>query len=222
MTPPPRSLIADDKVRIVVADDHLAIRSGLRLLLMREPDFDVVGEAGDAGDAVRSVVETSPAVLVLDLNMPGQTTSLAAIPQVRRRSPGTAIVILTMEADPSFARRALHAGAAGYVLKESAESELVDAVRTAAAGGTYVAPKLGAALATTTAESASPPDSLTGRELAVLRLVALGHTNGEIAERMIISVRTVEAHRAKLQRKLERWTRAALVRYALDHGLLAG
>jgi two-component system, NarL family, response regulator NreC len=159
-------------------------------------------------------------VLVLDLNMPGEPSSLDAIPRVTDVSPQTRIVVLTMQEDPEFAREALRAGASGYVLKEAAEAELIEAVRRAAAGQTYLNPRLGAALATAAAESAGPPDDLTEREVDVLRLVALGHTNAEIAGQLYLSVRTVESHRSHIQQKLRLTTRAELVRYALDRGLV--
>ena len=152
--------------------------------------------------------------------MPGDLTSLDAIPQVSERSPGTSVVVLTMQEDPSFARTALQAGARGYVLKDSANTELVAAVRRAAAGETYLAPRLGAALAATPAAPSGPPDDLTPRELEVLRLIALGHTNAEVGTQLYLSIRTVESHRAHIQQKLRRSTRAELVRYALDHDLL--
>jgi two-component system response regulator NreC len=208
-----------DEITVVLADDHAVVRSGLRLLL-DQAGLHVLAEAGDAGSALRSVLGYKPAVLVLDLNMPGEPTSLEAIPRVADVSPGTRVVVLTMQEDPAFAREALRAGAAGYVLKEAADSELVEAVRRAAAGETYLNPRLGAALATAPVASDGPPDDLTEREAEVLRLVALGHTNAEIAGQLYLSVRTVESHRARIGQKLRLSTRAELVRYALDHGLL--
>jgi two-component system response regulator NreC len=212
--------VGSDRVRIVLADDHAVVRSGLRMVLEREGDLEVVSEAGDAETALRMALGHKPAVLVLDLNMPGELSSLDAIPRVRDVSPATRVVVLTMQEDPEFARRALRAGAAGYVLKESADHELVDAVRRAAAGDTYLNPRLGAMLAAAPPETVGPPDDLTERELEVLRQIALGHTNAEIAERLYLSVRTVESHRAHIQQKLRRSSRAELVRYALDHGLV--
>ena len=209
-----------DEITIVLADDHAVVRAGLRLLLDQAGGLRVVSEAGDAGSALRTVLGHKPSVLVLDLNMPGELTSLDAIPKVGDASPGTRVVVLTMQEDPEFARRALQAGAAGYVLKEAADSELVEAVRRAAAGDTYLNPRLGAALAAAPAAPSGPPDDLSPREVEVLRLIALGHTNAEIAEQLFISVRTVETHRAHIQQKLRRSTRAELVRYALDRGLL--
>src|SRR3954451_9285270 len=217
----PSAAAANDTITIVLADDHHVVRTGLRLLLDAEDGFAVIGEAADAEAALRSVLGHKPSVLVLDLNMPGETTSLDAIPLVRERSPATAVVVLTMQEDPSFARHALRAGAAGYVLKDSANAELVEAVRRAAAGEAHLAPRPGAALAASPAEPPGPPDDLTPRELEVLRLIALGHTNAEIGAQLFLSIRTVESHRAHIQQKLRRSSRAELVRYALDHGLLA-
>ncbi|MCU0313215.1 MAG: response regulator transcription factor [Solirubrobacteraceae bacterium] len=209
---------ANGDIRIVIADDHEVVRAGLRLLLEAEPGFEVVAEAGDVDGAVRYSRGHKPQVLVLDLNMPGTMTSLDAIPQVHEASPGTNVVVLTMQDDPSFARSALQAGALGYVLKEAADNELIEAVQRAAAGDSYLNPRLGAALAAL--RPSSPPDELTDRETEVLRLIALGHTNAEIAEQLHLSVRTVESHRAHIQQKLRRTTRAELVRYALDRGLV--
>jgi two-component system response regulator NreC len=211
----------EDVTKIVIADDHAIVRGGLRLLLDKEPDLHVVAEAGDIADALRYVRAHRPQVLVLDLNMPGEP-SLPAIPRVADGSPDTRVVVLTMQNDPAFAREALQAGAAGYVLKESATNELVDAVRQVAAGETYLNPKLGAQLAAAPPEPSGPPDNLTERELEVLRLIVLGHTNTEIAAQLYLSVRTVESHRAHIQQKISRSTRAELVKYALEHNLLEG
>ena len=171
-----------EQITIVLADDHAVVRSGLRMVLERAGGFEVVSEAGDAESALRTVLGHKPTVLVLDLNMPGELSSLDAIPRVHDVSPGTHVVILTMQEDPEFARRALRAGASGYVLKEAADDELVDAVRRVAEGGTYLNPRLGALLAAAPPEPPGPPDDLTEREVEVLRLIALGHTNAEIAE----------------------------------------
>jgi two-component system, NarL family, response regulator NreC len=210
---------AAGQITIVLADDHSVVRSGLRMLLEAEEDLEVVAEAGDVDAAIRYVLGHKPTVLVLDLNMPGGS-SLDAIPTVEDASPGTAVVVLTMQEDPAFARQALTAGARGYVLKQAAGAELVQAIRAAAAGGTWLNPELGARMATTPVGPSDPPGDLTERELDVLRLIALGHTNGEIAEHLYLSVRTVETHRAHIQQKLGRSTRAELVRYALDNDLM--
>ena len=210
---------AGRKISIVLADDHRVVRAGLRLLLDSEPDFEVVGEAGDVSESMRKVSAFHPDVLVLDLNMPGEAT-LDVIPALRSEFPQTQIVVLTMQSDPAFARDALRAGALGYVLKEAADGELVQAVRQAADGVTYLNPMLGARLAAEPAERTAAPDMLSAREVEVLRLIALGHTNGEIASRLFLSVRTIESHRAHIQRKTGRMTRADLVSYAQENDLL--
>ena len=206
---------AAEAINIVLADDHEVVRAGLRLLLQGEDGLHVVGEAGDVPGALRLVEASRPDILVLDLNMPGPP-SLSAIAAVKDKC---AVVILTMQDDPIFAREALQAGARAYVLKEAAGAELVTAVRTAARGGTYLNPQLGARMATEDPAVAAPPDDLTEREVEVLRLIALGHTNTEIGDRLFLSVRTVETHRSHIQRKVGRTTRAELVRYAMEHGL---
>ena len=205
-------------IRIVLADDHIVVRHGLRMLLDAEPGLEVVAEADDVEGAKRYVRGHHPNVLVLDLNMPG-SSSLEAIPVIREQAPDTQIVVLTMQQEPAFARHALGAGAIGYVLKEAADEELVEAVRRAAAGESYLNPRLGARLA---AEPQSGlPGDLSEREVDVLRLIALGHTNAEVAEQLYLSVRTVETHRAHIQQKLSLSTRAELVQYALEHKLMS-
>lgn len=201
---------------IVLADDHTVVRRALRVLLEEEPGFEVVAEAEDADGAVRYVRGHKPDVLILDLNMPGRP-SLEAIPDIQEASPETKIVVLTMQKEPAFARRALQQGVLGYVLKEAADDELVQAVRSAAAGDTYLQPALGARLA---AEPKTAATDLSERETDVLRLIALGHTNAEIAEKLYISIRTVETHRAHIQQKLGVSSRAELVRCALSRGLV--
>ena len=195
------------------------MRSALRALLEAEGEFEVVAEAGDVEEAARKVLAYKPAVVVLDLRMPGGST-LAAIPRMLKASEGTGVVVLTMEDEPRFAREAMRAGALGFVLKEAAESELVDAVHAAREGQRYLNPRLGGLLAAAPEAPPGPPDGLTEREVEVLRLVAAGHTNGEISSRLYLSVRTVESHRAHIQRKAGKSTRAELVAYAREHGLL--
>ncbi len=202
---------------IVLADDHTVVRNALRMLLDAEPGFEVVAEAGDVDSAVRYVRGHKPVVLILDLNMPGRS-SLDALPDIREVSPETEIVVLTMQNEPAFARRALQAGVRGYVLKDAADAELVQAVRSAADGDIYLQPALGARLAA--GSEAQGTDELSERERDVLRLIALGHTNAEVAEQLYISIRTVESHRAHIQQKLRVSSRAELVRYALEHGLV--
>lgn len=206
--------------RVVIADDHAAVRRSLRMALDAEEGIEVVAEVGDVRAALRAVHTHHPNVLVLDLNMSGEP-SLQTIPRFLAEAPETAIVVLTMQQDPAFAREALRAGAHGYVLKDSADVELLQAVRLATQGRTYLNPELGARMAAEPPLS-GPPDDLTEREREVLRLIALGHTNSEIAGKLYLSVRTVESHRAHIQQKVHRSTRAELVRYALDHGLIAG
>jgi two-component system response regulator NreC len=206
-------------IKLVIADDHAIVRSGLRMLLDAEPDFEVAAEAGDVQSALHYVRAHRPRVLILDLNMPGEP-SLPAIGSFAEASPDTRIVVLTMQSDPAFAREALRAGALGYVLKEAADAELVEAVRLAAQDRTYLHPELGAKLAAAPPERPGPPDDLTYREVEVLRLIALGHTNSEIAGQLFLSVRTIESHRAHIQQKLRLSTRAELVRYALDKNLI--
>jgi len=210
---------AANMISVVLADDHQVVRSGLRVLLASDGRFDVVGEAGDVAGTVRVVGESRPRVLVLDLNMGGES-SLETIPQLRADMPETQIVVLTMQENPAFAQAALRAGAVGYVLKDAADSELMTAVVMAAQGRTYLNPELGARLAAQPADSDARPDNLSPREVEVLKLIALGHTNGEIASSLLLSVRTVESHRAHIQQKVGLTTRAELVSYARDCGLL--
>lgn len=204
-------------VKVVIADDHHVVRTGLRLLLEAEAGLEVVAEAEDVSSARHYVRAHRPDVLVLDLNMPGEP-SLAAIPSLREEAPTTQIVVLTMQDDPAFAREALKAGALGFVLKRAAESELIEAVRLASQGEPYLNPQLGARIVVE--PPPGPPDGLDDDEVEILRLVALGHTNAEIGERLFLSGRTVETHRIKLQRRLGLQTRAELVSYVLDRGLL--
>lgn len=206
-------------LRLVLADDHSVVRDGLRLLLDAEPDLEVVAEAGTTPDAVRYVLGHKPDVLVLDLNMPGGS-SLDALPEIYAASPGTAVVVLTMQSSTDYARRALRAGVRAYVLKESAGSELVEAIHAAVAGRTYLTPSMGARLAAEPPDGGGLPGGLTPREAEVLGLLALGHTNAEIADQLYLSRRTVETHRASLQSKLGLGTRAELVRYAFANGLV--
>jgi two-component system response regulator NreC len=211
--------MGEDKVRVVLADDHAIMRGGLRRLLEAEAGCEVVAEAGTVDDTVRFVGAHKPDILVLDLNMP-DGSSLPAIPQVLEASPGTRVVVLTMQIDPAYAREALRAGASGYVLKEAADQELVAAVRAAIDGRSFLNPELAARVASAPPLETGPPDDLTEREAEVLTLIALGHTNGEIAEQLFLSIRTVETHRAHIQQKLRLTKRSELVRYALEKGLV--
>jgi two-component system response regulator NreC len=206
---------------VVVVDDHAVVRSGLRLLLDNQEDIEVVGEAGNAKDAVFRARALKPDVILLDVVMPGES-GIDVLPSLLKESPETKVLVLSMQDDPSYVREAFAAGASGYVLKEAADEEVVTAVREVAGGGRYVHPALGARLVAAEAaeRAAAEADPLSEREREVLRLLALGHTNQEIAEKLYISVRTAESHRAHIMQKLRLSTRAELVRYALAQRLL--
>ena len=208
-------------ISILIVDDHAVVRSGLKLLLNAEAEFEVVGEAGNAQEAVLRAKLLQPDILLCDVVMPGRS-GIEVAQEVRDVAPDTKVVMLSMQDDPAYVREAFGAGAAGYVLKEAADSELVRAVTEVANGGRYVNPELGArlAFAEAQAQQEAEADPLSDREREVLRLLALGHTNQEIAKMLYISVRTAETHRAHIMQKLRLETRAELVRYALDHGLL--
>jgi two-component system response regulator NreC len=209
----------DSAITIVLADDHELVRDGIRMVLEGEPDIEVVAQAADAEAAARYVLGHKPSVLVLDLSMPGKP-SLELMPKILEASPETAVIVVTMQNEPAFAKQALQAGAKGFVVKQSAASELVAAVRTVLGGETYINPVLGARMAAAPDTPDGPPDDLTPREIEVLNLIALGFTNPEIADQLVLSVRTVETHRANIQRKTDSTTRAELVAYAFDHGLV--
>jgi two-component system, NarL family, response regulator NreC len=208
-------------IRVVIVDDHALVRSGLRLLLEAEEDVTVEDEGGNAEEAVRLARLHKPDVVLLDVVMPGQS-GLDAVPAILEAAPEASVLVLSMQDDPSYVRQAFAAGARGYLLKEAADNELVAALRQVAGGGRYVHPTLGARLAATEAdaEARAAADPLSDREREVLRLLALGHTNQEIAKMLYISVRTAETHRAHIMQKLRLTTRAELVRYALHQGLL--
>lgn len=208
--------MSDAETTIVLADDHNVIRAGLRAMLEAEPDLRVIGEAADAAATAKLVADRRPDVLVLDLSMPGAEPR-ADIPRLRELSPGSAIVVLTMQSDPRTARDLLRAGAAGFVLKQAAERNIGEAIRTAAAGGSYVDPRLGGEMAKLEAD---PLDDLGERELELLRLVALGHTNREIGEQLFLSVRAIEVNRAKLMEKIGVESRPELVRFAIANRVI--
>jgi two-component system, NarL family, response regulator NreC len=207
--------------RVLIVDDHAVVRSGLKLVLDADDGIEPVGEAGTARDAIFEARSLKPDVILLDVVMPDQS-GLDIIPTLLHENPDTKILVLSMQDDPRYVREAFDAGASGYVLKEAADSEVVAAVREVAEGGRYVDPELGARLVA--AESAerkrAEEDPLSDREGEVMRLLALGHTNQEIAKQLYISVRTAETHRAHIMQKLRLSSRAELVRYALDRGLL--
>lgn len=201
---------------IVLADDHAVVRGALRALLEDQSGFAVVGEAADIASARAAVLEQRPRVLVLDVNMP-DGLAVDAVAGLREEAPETEVVLLTMERDMTLARSALDSGARGYLFKDAAHLELIEAVRHAAEGRDYLPAAVAAGLRD---EGKAGQAVLTPRETEVLRLMALGHTNREIAEQLSLSVRTVETHRAHIQQKLGLSSRPDLTRYALDNGLI--
>jgi two-component system response regulator NreC len=206
---------------VLIVDDHAVVRSGLRLLIDAEDDLETAGEAASAREAIFEARSLKPDVILLDVVMPEQS-GLDAIPQLVHENPDAKVLVLSMQDEPRYVREAFETGASGYVLKEAADSELVAAIREVAKGGRYVHPELGARLvaAETEERRRADEDPLSEREREVLRLLALGHTNQEIAKQLFISVRTAETHRAHIMQKLRLTSRAELVRYALDQGLL--
>ena len=213
--------MSETPIRVLIVDDHPVVRSGLRRVLESVADIEVVGEAGDAKQAVFETRAQKPDVILMDVVMPG-ASGIEAIPDVLHDAPDAKVLILSMQDDPNYVRQAFAAGAAGYVLKEAADTDLVAAVREVATGGRYVHPTLGALIVAADAEERerAEQDPLSDRERDVLHLLALGHTNQEISDKLFISVRTAETHRAHIMQKLRLSTRAELVRYALDQGLL--
>jgi two-component system response regulator NreC len=213
--------VTDEPISVLLMDDHVVVREGLRALLERQEDIDVLAEAGSVGEAV--ALEVEPAVIVADLVLPDDRGA-DVVRRLRERHPDSAILVLTMVDNPTDVQLCLAAGARGYLLKETASTELVDAVRKVAGGEDYLQPSLGAALAkwrdTPGRVHARAIDDLTPREREVLRMIALGHTNAEIATMLYVSVRTVENHRASVLRKLGLRTRAELVRHANEAGLV--
>jgi two-component system response regulator NreC len=208
-------------IRVLVVDDHAVVRSGLRHILDSAEGIEVVGEAGDSQNAIFETRAQKPDVILMDIVMPGKS-GIEAIPDLLKDVPDAKVLILSMEDDPHYVREAFAAGASRYILKEAADTDLVTAVREIAAGGSYVHPTLGARMVSAEAEERKRADAdpLSDRERDVLRMLALGHTNQEIAGTLYISVRTAETHRAHIMQKLRLQTRAQLVRYALSQGLL--
>ena len=208
-------------IRVLIVDDHAVVRAGLRRVLDAEPDIETVGEAATAERAIFEAIENKPDVVLLDVMMP-ETTGIEGMPALLQAVPDAKVLVLSMQDDPRYVREAFDAGASGYVLKEAADTEVVGAIRAVAAGERYVHPSLGAKLFAADSEERrrAEEDPLSEREREVLHLLALGHTNQEIAKQLFISVRTAETHRAHIMQKLHLGSRAELVRYALAEGLL--
>ena len=214
------------KTRILLADDHAVLRAGLRLLIEAQADMTCVGEAGDGVELLAQVERLRPDLVLLDLSMP-RLGGLAALPEIRRKAPDARILVLTMHADDEYLRQSLKAGAAGYVLKQAADQELLLAIRAVMRGEVYIHPAMTRSLlgdlvdrSRDATAAAREEDALSEREAEVIKQVARGHTNQEIADRLALSIKTVETYRGRAMEKLGLTGRAALVRYALERGWL--
>ena len=215
-------MTAPRRIRILLADDHTVLRSGLRALLSAQADLEVAGEAADGAEALRLAQTIKPDVVVMDIGMPG-VSGIDATARIRRELPATKVLILSMHDDQGYLRQALRAGASGYVLKKAADTELLAAIRAAARGEVFLDPSLAKGFVEDVVlPKAQEPDipMLSDREREVLRLLARGHTNQQVADRLCIGVKSVETYKARLMEKLGLKGRAELVRYALTHGLL--
>ncbi len=213
-------------IRIMLADDHAVLRAGLKALLNAEADLEVIGETGGEGNCLDKIIAHHPDVLLLDINMP-RCNGLELLAQIKQKLPRTRVLMLTMHDDAQYLRQVLAAGGAGYVLKQAADTELLTAIRTVFNGGVFLHPEHAKILledsltqAAPAAPNVAPTARLSDRELEVLRLIALGHSNKEIAEMLFLSVKTVETYKARVMEKLNLSSRAALVRFALTHNLL--
>lgn len=209
----------NSKIRVVVADDHAILRSGLRMLINAESDMEVVGEAAEGGEVAPALREAAADVLLLDITMPAGG-GLRALTEVRRLWPQVRVLILTMHEDPAYLRSVLAAGASGYVLKRAVDADLLFAIRAVHRGGTFVDPSLAQNLLPQAAPAAGKGNLLSPRERQVLQLVAEGYTNQQVADRIFVSVKSVETYRARIAQKLSLKNRADFVRYALESGML--
>jgi len=214
------------KIRVIVADDHAILRSGLKLLVNAQADMEVVAEAPDGEQAVLAARETRPDVALMDLTMP-RTVGMRALQEIVRSCPKTRVLVLTMHDDPAYLRAVLAAGASGYVLKRSVDADLLAAIRAVHRGGTFIDPSLANVLVQdlfakkgAKARGARPVNILSQRELQVLRLVARGYSSQQIAEQILVGVKTVETYRSRLAQKLGLRTRSDVVRFAVQMGLL--
>ena len=211
-------------IRVLLADDHTVVRAGIRTLLDGEPDLEVVGEASNGQEAVRKIGELHPDVVVMDIAMP-ELDGMKATREAIARDPDTRVVILTMHDDEEYFFEVLNAGAMGYVLKNAAPTDLVTAIRTVYQGNVFLYPTVAKLLVQDfvrrgTSDDRPSSDGLTERELEVLRLIAEGRTNQEIADNLCLSINTVQVHRAHIMEKLDLHNRAALVKYAIKKGLI--
>ncbi len=212
-------------IRIVLADDHEVVRAGFKMILEQDPELKVIAEAADGEQAYSIVAREKPEILLLDISMPPGQSGLVACEKISSDCPHTKVIILTMFAEPEYLFYTLRGGASGYVLKNSSSEELLSAVHAVAKGGSYIHPKMAMLLTKQLVGGANDEEdrsyqSLSNRELEILQLLAKGYTNKEISERIFLSVKTVEAHRSKIYKKLDFKTRADLVSYALRHKLL--
>lgn len=213
------------KIRVLIADDHAVLRTGLKLLLSAQPDMEVVGEAAEGGEAMAKARALRPDVILMDLTMPGIGGS-EATQRIKDENPGIKVLVLTMHDDPSYLRHLLKAGASGYVVKKSADADLLLAIRAAHRGEVFLDSSLAGGLVDEVIRPSGirrrrdAYETLSDREREVLKWVARGHTNQEIAEKLFLSVKTVETYRARLAEKLGLRGRAELVRFAMERGLL--
>jgi DNA-binding NarL/FixJ family response regulator len=216
------------KTRVLIADDHAVLRAGLRMLINAQPDLEVVGEAADCPEALRKARELSPDVLTLDLSMPGGG-SVKVIERLREECPPTRVLVLTMHDDPAYLRAVLAVGGSGYVVKTAADTELLTAIRAVARGRTFIDLDLAAnkgqemfgnAQGSHPARATAPAPALSPREREVLQLLAQGHTNQFIADRLFLSIKTIETYRARIADKLGLRSRADIIRYAIEIGLI--
>jgi DNA-binding NarL/FixJ family response regulator len=206
-------------ITVVIADDHVIFRQGLLKLLQSAGDIEVVADTGSSDEALRLIVEKKPDVAILDISMPG-LSGIEIMEEVQRKGIGTKIVFLTMHSDPLTAKRAIQSNASGYVLKDDAFEDLLYAVKAVASGGTFVSPSISEKVLKLEMGREKEGSILTGREREVLQLIASGLTNKKIADKLSVSVKTVETHRTRILQKLGAHSAADLVRYAIKTGLL--
>ncbi|MFC5447302.1 response regulator transcription factor [Paenibacillus aestuarii] len=213
-------------IKILLVDDHAVVRSGLKILLESNKQFEIIGEAADGDEAIKAAQELKPDVVLMDLNMPPGKDGLTATLELKKKLPDIAILILTMHDDDEYLFRAIYAGASGYILKSAPHEELLTAIQSVAEGNAYLYPTATKRLMRELLENLhrgdthSSYDTLSDREKEILPLVAKGYSNKEIAEQLIISVKTVETHKSNVMEKLGLKTRPELVKYALKKGLL--